>query len=106
MTLPGPDTPGLSPKTPLTDIEINPLEDFTKDRKLPPPDHLGRAVLTMAVLGGYLNFRRKTHSAPARKIIRNGCTRLTTSAQACERALPPDKGSKLYQRMGSSKICA
>ena len=52
MTLLGRDTPELPPETLFSDIEIAALEDFTTDRKLAPPDNLGRAVLTMAILGG------------------------------------------------------
>ena len=103
MTLLGRDTPELPPETLFTDIEINALEDFAQDRKLAPPDNLGRAVLTMAILGGYLNFKRKTYAAPGHKIIWEGCTRLTTTAQSYERALRLDKAGKLYQRMRSDK---
>ena len=103
MTLLGRDTPELPPETLFTDIEINALEDFAQDRKLAPPDNLGRAVLTMAILGGYLNFKRKTYAAPGHKIIWEGCTRLTTTAQTYERALRLDKAGKLYQRMRSDK---
>ena len=93
MTLLGRDTPELPPETLFTDIEINALEDFAQDRKLAPPDNLGRAVLTMAILGGYLNFKRKTYAAPGHKIIWEGCTRLTTTAQSYERALRLDKAA-------------
>ena len=34
------------------EIEIAALADFAKDRGLAPPDNLGRAVLTLAMLGG------------------------------------------------------
>ncbi len=105
MTLLGRDTPELPPETLFSDIEINALEDFAQDRKLAPPDNLGRAVLTMAILGGYLNFKRKTYSEPGHKILWEGCTRLTTTAQAYERALRLDKAGKLYQRMRSDKTC-
>ena len=52
MTLLGRDTPELPAETLFSDIEIAALEDFAKDRKLPPPDNIGRAVLTTAMLGG------------------------------------------------------
>ena len=52
MTLLGRDTPELPADILFSDIEIIALEDFAKDRKLPPPDNLGRAMLTMAMLGG------------------------------------------------------
>ena len=63
MTLLGRDTPELPAGTLFSDIEIAALEDFAQDRKLPPPDNVGRAVLTMAMLGGYLNFKRKRYAA-------------------------------------------
>ena len=50
-------------ETLFTDIEIETLSDFATDRKLPQPGDLGRAVLVMAMLGGYLN--RKTPGSPA-----------------------------------------
>ena len=52
MTLLGRDTPELPAETLFSDIEIAVLEDFAKDRKLPPPDNIGRAVLTTTMLGG------------------------------------------------------
>ena len=52
MTLLGRDTPELPAETLFSDIEIAALEDFAKDRKLPRPDNIGRAVLTTAMLGG------------------------------------------------------
>ena len=58
MTLLGRDTPELPADILFSDIEIIALEDFAKDRKLPPPDNLGRAVLILAMLGGYLNRKR------------------------------------------------
>ena len=52
MTLLGRDTPELPAETLFSDIEIAALEDFAKDRKLPPPDNIGRALRTTAMLGG------------------------------------------------------
>ena len=62
MTLLGRDTPALPPDTLFSDTEIAALGDFATDRRLAPPDNLGRAVLTTARLGGYLN--RKHDLAP------------------------------------------
>ena len=64
MTLLGRDTPELPAGTLFSDIEIAALEDFAQDRKLPPPDNVGRAVLTTAMLGGDLNFQRKRYAGP------------------------------------------
>ena len=103
MTLLGRDTPELPPETLFSDIEIAALRDFATDRKLEPPENLGRAVLTMAILGGYLNFKRKQYAAPGHQILWEGCTRLITTAQAYERTLRLEKAGQLYQRMRSDK---
>ncbi len=87
----------------FSDIEIIALEDFAKDRKLPPPDNLGRAVLTMAMLGGYLN--RKRDSPPGHAKPWEGYTRLTTTAQTYERLLRLDRTSDFYRRLRSDKTC-
>ncbi len=52
MTLLGRETPELPAAVLYSDIESMALNDFARDRKLPPPDNLGRAVRTMAILGG------------------------------------------------------
>ena len=52
MTLLGRDPPELPAETLFCEIEIAALADFAKDRRLMPPDNLGRAVLTLAMLGG------------------------------------------------------
>ena len=52
ITLLGRDTPELPAETEFCEIEIAALADFAKDRRLVPPDNLGRAVLTLAMLGG------------------------------------------------------
>ena len=69
MTLLGCDTPELPAGTLFSDIEIAALEDFAQDRKLPPPDNVGRAVLTTAMLGGYLNFKRKRYAGPGHQVL-------------------------------------
>ncbi len=87
----------------FSDIEIIALEDFAKDRKLPPPDNLGRAVLTMAMLGGYLN--RKRDSPPGHAKLWEGYTQLATTAQTYERLLRLDRTSDFYKRLRSDKTC-
>ena len=67
MTLLGRDTQELSAEALFSDIEIAVLEDFAKDRKLPQPDNIGRAVLTTTMLGEYLGFKRKRYAGPATK---------------------------------------
>ena len=103
MTLLGRDTPELPAGTLFSDIEIAALEDFAQDRKLPPPDNVGRAVLTTAMLGGYLNFKRKRYAGPGHQVLWEGYTRLATIVQACERSLRLNQDSKLYQRLRRNK---
>ena len=64
MTLLGRDTPELPAETLFTEIELAVLEDFAQERRLERPDNLGRAVLTLAMMGGYLNYSRKRYAAP------------------------------------------
>ena len=69
MTLLGRDTPELPADTLFTEIELAALEDFVQDRRQLPPDNLGRAVLTLAMLGGYLNYKRKQYAVPGHKVM-------------------------------------
>ena len=101
MTLMGRDTPELPPETFFSEIEIAALEDFAKDRRLETPDNLGRAVRTLAMLGGYLNFKRKRYAHPGHKVMWEGYTRLATIRQLVERTRRLNESSKLYQKMRS-----
>ena len=101
MTLMGRATPKLPPETFFSEIEIAALQDFAKDRRLEPPDNLGRAVLTLAMLGGYLNFKRKRYAHPGHKVMGGGYIRLATNRQAVERTRRLNAASKLYQKMRS-----
>ncbi len=103
MTLLGRDTPELPADILFSDIEIIALENFAKDRKLLPTDNLGSAVLTMAMLGGYLN--RKRDSSPGHAKLWEGYTRLATTAQTYERLLRLDWTSDFYKRLRSDKTC-
>ena len=89
----GGGTPKLSRRTLFSDREIDAIQDFAADRGLPKPGNLGRAVLTTARLGGYLN--REHDSAPGHKIIWEGYTRLATIAQSYERLTRLGQTSKL-----------
>ena len=102
MTLLGRDTPELPADTLFTEIELAALEDFAQDRRQPPPDNLGRAVLTLAMLGGYLNYKRKQYAVPGHKVMWEGYTRLATISQVVERTRRLREGSKLYQKMRSA----
>ena len=87
LTLLGRDTPELPAELLFSEIEIRLLEDFAQLRRLERPDNLGKAVLAVAIMGGYLNFRRKRYAAPGAKVLWTGLVRLSTSAQTVERAL-------------------
>ena len=88
MTLMGRDTPELPAETFFTEMELAALEDFAQDRRLERPDNLGRAVLTLAMLGGYLNYKRKQYAAPGHQVLWEGYTRLATITQVFERTPP------------------
>ena len=87
LTLLGRDTPELPADLLFSEIEIRLLEDFAQLRRLDRPDNLGKAVLAVAMMGGYLNFRRKRNAAPGAKVLWTGLVRLSTSAQTVGRAL-------------------
>ena len=106
MTMMGRETPELPADILFSDIEIIALEDFASDRKLPAPRNLGLAVLTMAMLGGYLN--RKNDPWQGHEKTREGHTRLAVAAQTHERLIRMDQTSNLYQRLrpGETSCCA
>ena len=60
----GRETPELPAETLFSDIEIRVLNDFARERGEPLPTDLGRAVLLVAVMGGYLKNRRKHYAVP------------------------------------------
>ena len=99
MTLLGRDTPELPAETLFTEIELAVLEDFAQERRLERPDNLGRAVLTLAMMGGYLNYSRKQYAAPGHQVLWEGYMRLATITQACERARRLHASSRLYQKL-------
>ena len=103
MTMMGRETPELPADILFSDIEIMALKDFATDRKLPAPDNLGLAVLTMAMLGGYLN--RKNDPWPGHEKIWEGYTRLAVAVQTYERLIRMDRTSDLYQRLRPDKTC-
>ncbi len=57
------------------------------------------AVLTLAMLGGYLHFKRKRYAVPGHQVMWEGYTRLAMIAQAYERTLRLNQESNLYQRL-------
>ena len=103
MTLLGRDTPELDASVLFSDTELAALEDFTRDRGLPQPDNLGRAVLTTAQLGGYLN--RKYDGPPGHKLIWEGYTRLAAFTQCYEIVMRLGKTSNLFQKLQAGTTC-
>ena len=82
MNLLGRETPELPAGVLFSDLEIRMLRYIAKDRRKPPPDNLGSAVLLMAMLGGYLN--RKNDPPPGHKIIWTGYTAMIHYTNAYE----------------------
>ncbi|MXW47331.1 MAG: hypothetical protein F4239_06085 [Gammaproteobacteria bacterium] len=103
MVLLGRETPELPPEVLFSDIEVAVLKDFATDRRLPEPDNLGSAVCTMAVIGGYLN--RRGDPPPGYKIIWEGYTRLSISAQAYELLLRRGSEGAIYRLLRPDKSC-
>lgn len=97
MTLMGRETPELPAEILFSDMEILALEDFPEDRKLGAPDNLDRAVLIMAMMGGYLN--RKNDPPPGYEKIWEGYTCLAVRLDTCETLLRLDRNSNLYKRL-------
>ena len=95
LTLLGRDTPELTVELLFSEIEIRLLEDFAQLRRQERPDNLGKVVLAVAIMGGYLNFRRKRYAAPGAKVLWTGLVWLATSAQTVERALALQGNSRV-----------
>ena len=97
MTLLGRETPELPMEVMFTDVEIGVLQDFAKDNKLPVPDNLGAAVVTVAITAGYLN--RNNDPPPGYQKIWEGYIRLVNMSQAYELAIRRSKDGWLYERL-------
>ena len=82
MAMLGRETPELPAEALFSSLEIRMLELVALDRKRPLPWNLGRAVLTMAILGGYL--ARKNDPPPGHKVIWTGYIELGAYGRACE----------------------
>lgn len=82
MAVMGRETPELPPEVLFSGTEIRVLEHVARDRGRPPPDSLGSAMLTMAMLGGYMN--RSRDGPPGYKIIWTGHATLGSYCQAYE----------------------
>ena len=83
MVMTGRETPELPAGVPFSGIGTMAPAGFAADRRLPPPDGLGRASVPMAVPGGCLG--RSGGPPPGRTVIRRGCAGLAAMAGTCGR---------------------
>ena len=97
MTLLGRERPKLPAEVLFSDMEILALKDFAQDRRLSLPDNLGATVVTLAMLGGYLN--RNNDPPPGHQKIWEGYVRLATMAETYERLIKLNRTSNLYERL-------
>ena len=93
----GRETPELPAETLFSDIEIRVLNDFARERGEPLPTDVGQAVLLVAVMGGYLKYRRKHYAVPGVEVLWKGYVRLATMAQVVERALRLNRSSDVAE---------
>ena len=93
----GRETPELPAEKLFSEIEIRVLNDFARERGEPLPTDLGRAVLLVAVMGGYLKYRRKHYAVPGVEVLWKGYVRLATMAQVVERALRLNRSSDVAE---------
>ena len=76
LTLLGRETPELDPEVFFSDLEVEFLAAYAKDRRLPPPTSLGAAVFLVGKIGGYM--ARKSDPPPGHEIMWRGYTDLRT----------------------------
>ena len=97
MTLLGRDTPELRADTLFTAIEVALLEHFAKERRLAAPTNLGRAMNTLARMGGWMGYGRKAYAAPGAAVLWEGYARLAARAQALETAIRLKENSSVLR---------
>ena len=103
LTLLGRETPERPAATMLSETEINLLHDdaisqngAAADRAEHTPLSLGRAVMLIARLGGYLN--RKVDAPPGHQNVREGYTRLAIGTRTMERFMDNGPKSPFYKQ--------
>ncbi len=100
----GRETPERPAEVRFCKTEILVLKAFARRHKLRrPPDHLGHAVRTLAIFGGYLD--RRSDPPPGPTVVWRGYTHMAILTQGCEWVLEMDQSSELYQELRPDKTC-
>ncbi len=100
----GRETPERPAEVRFCKTEIMVLKDFARRHKLRrPPDHLGHAVRTLAIFGGYLD--RRSDPPPGPTVVGRGYTHMAILTQGYEWVLEMDQSSELYQELRPDKTC-
>ena len=95
----GTETPELDAGLLFSEHEIAILEDYARERRVQGPDNLGRAVLLLSMMGGYLN--RKHDAPPGHQIVWEGYARLALGARVLERAQKFGSDSSVFRKLTS-----
>ena len=95
MTLLGREVPQCAADLMFTDIELRFLADYGANTHLPAPQHLGAAVLLVAILGGYQN--RKHDPPPGYQIMWRGYERMSIATLGYRLAEKRREGAGIVQ---------
>ena len=95
MTLLGREVPQCAAELMFTDIELRFLADYAANNHLPAPQHLGAAVLLVAILGGYQN--RKHDPPPGHQIMWRGYERMSIATLGYRLAEKRREGAGIVQ---------
>ena len=95
MTLLGREVPQCAAELMFTDIELRFLADYGANTHLPAPQHLGAAVLLVAILGGYQN--RKHDPPPGHQIMWRGYERMSIATLGYRLAEKRREGAGIVQ---------
>ena len=95
MTLLGREVPQCAADLMFTDIELRFLADYAANTHLPTPQHLGAAVLLVAILGGYQN--RKHDPPPGHQIMWRGYERMSIATLGYRLAEKRREGAGIVQ---------
>ena len=96
MTLLGREVPQCAADLMFTDIELRFLADYGANTHLPAPQHLGAAVLLVAILGGYQN-RKHVTPPPGHQIMWRGYERMSIATLGYRLAEKRREGAGIVQ---------